>query len=258
MRVIRLGGVLVVLGLLHASCGGKSTSPPEAQSGGATSHGGETPTGPAPRSGTGPSTGGKQTSRGETGDVTGAAGEPIASIGGHYEDLAGAGGTGTSGGTAGTDPVEGGAGGVPPECATAHQKGYCEYFDSGPCVVDDQVCICDVAGIDRSGLDYFEWRCYPRACPAEPPNEQLCTAPTQNGPPHTCPYGDQTCTCDAEFGDIRVWNCRPTCPDITPVEHQPCIASDSQHDCSYDTGTCHCAYVNPGSTYDAEWTCSDQ
>jgi hypothetical protein len=47
------------------------------------------------------------------------------------------------------------------------------------------------------------------------------------------------------------------CPDITPVEHQPCIASDSLHDCSYDSGTCHCAYVDPGSTWEARWTCTD-
>jgi hypothetical protein len=251
--------------------GSGAAAEPLSSSGGVAVGEGGSRTCPAGAGGVGPGLAGGERSMGGTADVSGAAGEPLISTGGASRGeggsqlgLAGVGGAAEAGGVSGGVGEElGGAGwgGNGPECAGARDRDSCDDWDSGPCVFDTEVCLCDVSAFFH-GLDVFSWRCYPRSCPPLPPGPRLCTTATREVTQIKCEYGDRVCTCDASLGETSSWKCPMVCPSVRPAEHAVCTTSDlgpnSPADrCTYDSGTCQCQYISPASNYDAEWRCTD-
>ena len=242
VRALKLGSALMALGVMHVSCGGEvgSGSAAGGSGGVAESRGGETSAG------------------------AGAAGEALGGLGGGATGEAGSKpGSAGAGGVSGSGDEElGGAGSHQngPACADAQDRAHCDYWSDGPCVFEDEVCLCDVSDFS-GGFDVFSWSCFPRGCPATPPGPQRCTGTTPGVTELECEYGDRVCTCDAPLGELGSWSCPMVCPSARPSEHEPCAPSaltpNSPDDrCTYDSGTCQCVYVNPHA-FAAEWRCVD-
>lgn len=275
--IAKLARAFIVVGLLHAACGGQSTSPPGAGGAEAASKVDEPSAGTLARGGGGNVSGNEQGVARGAGDRAGEAADPSTS-GGGANDQAGQ----SAGPTAGSSPMAiggaAGSGGEPsgesgagfvnngPECADVHNDAiwYCENWGQA-CLFDAEVCVCELVGLVVGlpvDVDFFDWRCYSRACPSSLPGPQRCIGTTGSDSPVTCAYGERSCTCDAELGEEGYWECPIVCPTSRPANHEPCVPSSHwtqspQNTCTYDNSTCYCAFISVRDADGAEWTCTD-